>query len=397
MGRQYWIWVAAAVMLSSSVLTTAKFTLHVPHQLDAEWKNMNDIGKLLAQAVHLPLHSQKMLLKDIGNVYAKTGEGRCNIFGGSASCEPIPKDSDYSKVCANANEKVDCAFRMTALEHISKDPQTHFRKQLAVEGLTECHECYKNMHHFWCGQVVPSCGTFDKVIDEILPMLTAVAERKEKPSVALQQAVPRILQSASLGLPCKEMCDTITTTCGCGRAATFGEVMKSIQSGKHRDMYSTNMSLSTAKDIFQNVWNKPVCELFSGMHTPGFSGVCQVPESLNKCSWCEGKAARPDFVHEQIVSQMAQSISGLMQGGLEEILLATGGEKVQGGAGWSWTHGDTGSKKKSGGHSGVWAVLIVLLFVAAGAFVAAVKIQRNRQNPSQYVDLNSMGYTPPIL
>ncbi|KAG0596658.1 hypothetical protein M758_UG273800 [Ceratodon purpureus] len=54
-------------------------------------------------------------------------------------------------------------------------------------------------------------------------------------------------------------------------------------------------------------------------------------------------------------------------GGLEEILLATGGEKVQGGAGWSWTHGNTGSKKKSGGHSGVWAVLIVLLFVAAGA------------------------------
>ena len=91
------------------------------------------------------------------------------------------------------------------------------------------------------------------------------------------------------------------------------QVMASIQTGKHRDMYSTNMSLSTAKDIFQNVWNEPVCELFSSRDTPGFSGECQVPESLNKCSWCEGKAARPDYVHEQIVSQMAQSISGLMQ------------------------------------------------------------------------------------
>jgi hypothetical protein len=56
------------------------------------------------------------------------------------------------------------------------------------------------------------------------PMLTSVAEKKEKPSVALQQAVPRILQSASLGLPCKQMCDSITTICGCGREATFGEV-----------------------------------------------------------------------------------------------------------------------------------------------------------------------------
>jgi hypothetical protein len=95
---------------------------------------MNDIGKLLAQAVHLPLHSQKTLLKEIGNAYAKRGEGRCNIFGGSESCEPIPKDSDYAKICANANEKVDCAFKMTALEHVSKDPETHFQNQLAVEG-----------------------------------------------------------------------------------------------------------------------------------------------------------------------------------------------------------------------------------------------------------------------
>lgn len=89
--------------------------------------------------------------------------------------------------------------------------------------------------------------------------------------------------------------------------------MTSIQTGKHRDMYSTNMSMSTAKNIFQHVWNRPVCELFSSKDTPGFSGECHVPESLKQCSWCEGKAARPEFVHEQIVAQMAQSISGLMQ------------------------------------------------------------------------------------
>jgi len=396
MGLQYRIWVTVTLMLSCSVLTTAKFNPRVPHLLDAEWKNMNDIGKLLAQAVHLPLHSQKMLLKEIGNVYAKTGEGRCNLFAGSASCQPIPKDSDYARVCHNSNENVDCAFKMTALEHISRDPEKHFKEKLVEEGFTECHHCYKNMHHFWCAQVVPACGTFDKVIDEILPMLTSVAEKKEKPSVALQQAVPRILQSASLGLPCKQMCDAITTTCGCGRAPTFGEVMASIQSVKHRDMYSTNMSLSTAKDIFKHVWNRPVCELFSGKDTPGFSGECHVPESLKQCSWCEGKAARPEFVHEQIVAQMAQSISGLMQGGLEEILFAAGGEKGKGGSGWSWTHGDHGHKK-SGGHSGVWAVFIIFVFVAAGAFIAALKIQRSRHNSSQYVDLNSMGYTPPIL
>lgn len=47
MGRQYWIWVAVAVVLSSSVLTTAKF--NVPHVLDA--------GEAPTSFVHLALFS----------------------------------------------------------------------------------------------------------------------------------------------------------------------------------------------------------------------------------------------------------------------------------------------------------------------------------------------------
>ena len=99
------------------------------------------------------------------------------------------------------------------------------------------------------------------------------------------------------------------------------QVMVSLQSGKHRDMYNTNMSLSTAKDIFGKVWDKPVCDLFADKNLPGFSGVCNVPESSPKCSWCKGNAARPQFVHEQIVAQMARSISGLMQVSFHSLTL----------------------------------------------------------------------------
>jgi hypothetical protein len=35
-------------------------------------------------------------------------------------------------------------------------------------GFPECADCYKLLHQFWCAQTVPSCGIFDKVIDEIL-------------------------------------------------------------------------------------------------------------------------------------------------------------------------------------------------------------------------------------
>jgi len=56
------------------------------------------------------------------------------------------------------------------------------------------------------------------------PLISAVTLKKEKASVALQEAVPRMLQAASLGLPCREMCDAITHTCGCDKPTTFGQV-----------------------------------------------------------------------------------------------------------------------------------------------------------------------------
>ncbi|KAH9538718.1 hypothetical protein CY35_15G020300 [Sphagnum magellanicum] len=382
-------------LVYTSVHAIAKLDIHL---LDNEWKKLENMEKVLAGAAHLPLHSQKMILRAMGEGISTIGEGRCNIFGGASSCVSIPSDSDYVKQCPEANKEVDCALRMAAFEHIAKDPEIHFREKLSSEGFPECADCYKLLHQFWCAQTVPTCGIFEKVIDEILPLISSVALRKEKPSVALQEAVPRMLQAASLGLPCREMCDTITQTCGCGKPTTFGQAMMSIQTGKHQEMYNTNMSVSTAKDIFAKIWDKPVCDLFVESDMPGFSGVCTVQESSGSCSWCSGKSARPGIVDEQIVAQTAQWFSGLMQGGLEEILISAGGEQTKTGTFWSWKqNGEVVKKKSSGGHSGVWAVILILMLVAAVAFVAAVKFHQSQHSPSQYVDLNSMGYTPPIL
>lgn len=125
---------------------------------------MDDIEKLLATAVHLPLHSQKMLLKEIGNVYAKVDEHRCNIFGGQMACEPIPSDSDYAKHCTEANEKVDCAFKLAATEHISKDPEKHFMKTLEKEGNTNSNRimscCSNIMSDFGKLQMSATCFKF---------------------------------------------------------------------------------------------------------------------------------------------------------------------------------------------------------------------------------------------
>jgi hypothetical protein len=106
-----------------------------PHYVNNEWKKLENMEKVLAGAAHLPLHSQKLILKAMGDSISSFGEGRCNIFGGSSSCVAIPSDSDYVKQCPDANKKVDCALRMAAFEHIAKDPEIHFQEKMSSEGM----------------------------------------------------------------------------------------------------------------------------------------------------------------------------------------------------------------------------------------------------------------------
>lgn len=89
------------------------------------------------------------------------------------------------------------------------------------------------------------------------------------------------------------------------------QVMKSIQE-RTSDGFSTNMSVSTAKEVFQNIWDKPVCDLFAEESVPGFVGICDGPSEEPNCAWCSNKN-HPRNIHAQIVAQIAQTISGVMQ------------------------------------------------------------------------------------
>ncbi|KAG6554646.1 hypothetical protein Mapa_003664 [Marchantia paleacea] len=363
-----------------------------------DWSSITKLENALRAATALPLSSQKLILNKIGDALVGVGGGpRCNVFGGLDSCVAVPEDSDYAKLCSSFNKRVDCAFEMEALEGIHKDPDSVMKAVLIKDnGDPPCPKCYAALHQFWCAQTVPACGTFDKVVDEILPMISSVALKKLTPVAALQLAVPRMLQTASLGLPCRKMCNAVTQTCGCGQAATFGEVMTSIQE-RTSDGFNTNMSVSTAKEVFQNIWNKPVCDLFAEESVPGFVGICDGPAEEPNCAWCSNKN-RPRNIHAQIVAQIAQTISGIMQGGLQTILGEAGGEKHKGSVDtWKWNQEERPVTHRKHTHTAVTVVLLLLLAVAVAALVAAVKVQRTRQQPSQYIDLNSMGYTPPIL
>ena len=87
----------------------------------------------------------------------------------------------------------------------------------------DCAVCQDNFEKFWCAVNTPPCGTIDKVLDEILPLISSITSEKSSATISLQQALPRIIQAASLGFPCKKMCEDVMDSCGCAQQPTFGE------------------------------------------------------------------------------------------------------------------------------------------------------------------------------
>jgi hypothetical protein len=85
-------------------------------------------------ATYLPISSQKLILKKLGNaIIAAEGEdAHCNVFGGVDSCISVP-ESDYAKLCEAYEQKVDCAFEMEATQGIYHNPDTIMRQRLTAD------------------------------------------------------------------------------------------------------------------------------------------------------------------------------------------------------------------------------------------------------------------------
>ena len=72
-----------------------------------------------------------------------------------------------------------------------------------------------------CVMQVPKCGSFQKTVEtSILPALVAVDKARDSGLSginALAAAVPVILNTSALTMPCREMCESIVSTCGCNK------------------------------------------------------------------------------------------------------------------------------------------------------------------------------------
>ncbi|KAH9325149.1 hypothetical protein KI387_005327, partial [Taxus chinensis] len=210
----------------------------------------------------------------------------------------------------------------------------------------DCADCHEKFEKFFCAVTAPSCGTVDKVMDEIPSLISFIASKKSSTTMSLQKGVHHIIQAASLGFPCKMMCEAVIEACGCPQQPTFGEsliefflkfrvqrniafqisihdvhctihdqVMDAIEVGSQSSAMST-MRLSI-KELFHLIWDKHVCDIFSEESVPGFSGSCvSTLDGTSNCDLCnrvKGTSSIQLEVLKHGVQQLSQMVLRMLQ------------------------------------------------------------------------------------
>eukprot|EP00891_Asterochloris_glomerata_P008782 jgi/Astpho2/8782/Aster-05338 len=318
---------------------------------------------------NMPAEDQREFLRAVGgNLQAEQGL-RCNPFGGTDSCMALPEDSQFASICQEHDLKVDCGYYTDDLEEINEDPTAAVRGIMRNAGLElleqACPECWDAQRRMWCSQTVPKCGSFQSNVETgVLPAIASVLNAQELGENAVQalgEAIPGLLQASpafpvlagflhtwgcaespcqanidynkccmadamSLAWPCREMCEAVIDSCGCGEQSTFGDLLSGVVAGIDRAHCSRCCPQATddripadfSVQMFGGIANQPLCSLYSPSSAPGFVGFCATPE-VTTCTdagkWCAGtNNPGPKAVQQLMALQLAKAVFGWMAG-----------------------------------------------------------------------------------
>ncbi|KAL6764743.1 hypothetical protein V8C86DRAFT_2469334 [Haematococcus lacustris] len=234
---------------------------------------------------------QNMALFGVGvAIQSRTGMD-CNIFGGALACKHLSSisNSSYVKECGlKGQQTVDCAFYQEVLGNVYDSPVDNLEEYLAsgpggrdVRAL--CPQCFDSVQALWCALAVPECGTFAGLTQSGLVPLMAQAAQAYSSGLAatrvdaLSSIMADVLDTALLGLPCREMCEAVTSRCSCTPGnETLGSLV---------EWLATQPQLAGVRRVpqwygrtmFRKVWTRPFCSLFPLSSEEGFTGECHLP------------------------------------------------------------------------------------------------------------------------
>lgn len=278
-----------------------------------------DPYKLLGSLTKLPPQEQKLVLALAGESLKQQTGMSCNLFGGQASCVPIPQGSDIAKLCKDyrtKGDKIDCVFSVgleDSADSVAALEQGLDRVQLRDLKET-CPQCLSNLQAMVCAQKLPPCGSFDTVETAMLPALQQVRDsigRGKSAASAVATALPAVLDDVALSQPCQEQCRATLDSCSCTeKELTFGELLEQALAAKKQ---APPAGWSSA--VFSNIRDRRLCDLFVPKNTTGFTGSCQVlpAKCSNEKKWC-AEGSGHTKVEQQLALHLAQTLFGFTGG-----------------------------------------------------------------------------------
>lgn len=292
------------------------------------WEKLKEIkdrdqsmGAQLAFISRLSSQQQMLLLEQVGKRFEESKGMQCNMFGGSDSCQRIPEDSRFAKMCPNHPLTVDCAYYSEALADVDEDPIAAIRAEMEQRGDEPCEQCIKNQQELWCAQVLPPCGSFRRHVElAVLPVLSQLAQTSLNPDSGpldkmqvITEAMPGVVKAMSLSMPCKEMCKAVIDTCDCGVSHTFGYLVNKLRHEKDANL--AVLPPEVEETAFNDLWEVEICDLYTSSTDPDFAGHCSADSKYpqRSCRWC-GDEDMGLFSELQISSMMITALFSWVNG-----------------------------------------------------------------------------------
>ena len=230
----------------------------------------------LAFLVDLGPAERRAFMRKLGEGIQEDKGLPCNPMGGAESCMAIPPGSKLAKFCPRHDLRVDCALYNETMLDNEYDPAAHFS---TAEFETPCPACDRAFQNAFCSNALPKCGTYEKVIEptvvDLLGVLAKAGDSKLSEAVALALELPEKLPDLSLG--CREACQAVVDTCGCGMDVTVGHVVRGYAASVAETLEMPYLE-TMVQTLFSTVDAMPLCAGFKSKEEEGWFGHCFLEE-----------------------------------------------------------------------------------------------------------------------
>jgi hypothetical protein len=152
--------------------------------------------------------------------------------------------------------------------------------------------------------------------------IKAAQDAGQPRAIAVATAVPDLVKAMSRGMACRELCEAVISTCSCSsdpaHPLSFGEAVTAAeaQNESFKKLGLTHLDQDFKSTVFRDIWDKPLCHIFTPKDDPDFGGLCPtVAPVCGDNSFCADLGDSSRTTTEAIIAaQIAHSVFGFVDG-----------------------------------------------------------------------------------